>query len=236
MKYLTRLCILFLVLGVLFCGKEVNGPDSGPPPPKLWPTPSDTAIVEKGADAIPETDAIQLDWTLEDDKDVEHILLFRRAEDEKQFSVLRRLDRKDSTWVDSDNIKLHVRYYYYLRAVDRDDRQGSPSDTVDYMLLDKAYNLSATSETKPLFRWQIRDYHFHEYVIKVFDASTGDKVWFATVASDYADLDEEVSYNSDSSAKYSNLRLGQQYIWRVDIIGAARNSGSESLWQPFSPP
>ena len=235
MKQLQRLFILVPMLALLFCGKNVNGPNEGPRPPLLWPAPNDTALVEKGIDTIPEADVIQLDWTLTDDKDIDHILLFRRSEKEEQFKSLRKFGRKDTTWIDNDHIELNIRYYYYLRAVDRDDRQGAPSDTVDYMLIDKAYNLYASSGTHPLFRWQIQDYYFHEYIIKILDANSGEKIWFARVTSDHSDLDEEVKYNFNGGAKYDSLKINQNYIWRVDIVGAAKNCGSESMWQQLSP-
>jgi hypothetical protein len=235
MKKLIRLFFMIPIFSLFVCGKDVNGPNPGPPP-KLWPTPSETAVVERGIDAIPDADAIQLDWTIENDKDVEQFLLYRRSEDEEKFSLLRTLDRKDSTWVDGNNIKLHTRYYYYICSVDGNNRQGSPSDTVDYRLIEKAHNLSATLEAKPLFRWQIQDYNFQEYVIKIIHTNTGEKVWFAIVGTDFTDLDDKVRYNFDGQAKYESLKSDQQYQWRVDIIGPAKNSGSESRWQPFSPP
>jgi len=182
--YLIIIGISLLLINSFFCDKKITNPNVGPAPPKLLPTPDKMMVVEKGIDAVPEVDAIQIDWEKNDDKAVEYFLLYRRSEDEQQFSLLRRLGKNDTSWVDGKDIQLFKRYYYFIHAVDKDDRHGAPSDTVDYMLIDKVYNLSATWERQPTFRWQIHPYNVNEYVIKVFDANTGEKIWFASVFSD----------------------------------------------------
>lgn len=228
--------IFLLFANILFCNKKITNPNAGPSPPKLLPPPDEMMVVEKGVDAIPELDAIQIDWEKSNDKTVEYFLLYRKADNEQQFSQLKRLGKNDTSWVDGKDIQIFLRYFYYICAIDKDDRQGAPSDTVDYMLIDKVYNLSATWEPQPTFRWQIHPYNVNEYVIKVFDANTGEKIWFASVFSDYTDLDEEIKFNFDNTAKFDSLQSGRRYSWRVDTVGPERNSGSESKWHQFSAP
>lgn len=71
--------------------------------------------------------------------------------------------------MDAD-VKPEVRYFYFMTAIDQRGREGPPSDTVDYMLVPKAFNLHCTATLTPVFRWHINTYP-SQYVLKLFDLS-----------------------------------------------------------------
>jgi len=229
MKSMPIVVACFLLC--LGCSTEFE--DKGPPPPTLLPPPDDLAVVEKGIDAVPEGDAIQLDWLPSDGQEVAGYRLYRRAGRTGAFLLLKSFRAQDTTFVDPSGIEVGTRYFYFMTAVDRAGREGSPSDTVDYMLVPKAFSLHCTATPTPIFRWHVHDYPA-QYVLKLFDLNDGTKIWFSVVQSDYADQDEEVPYNWDGTAAIPVLTAGRTYRWRVDVVGTERNSGSESAWNRFT--
>lgn len=227
----VRCLLLCCALG-LACSTQPEK-EQGPSPPVLLAPPDDLALVERGIDAVPEADAIQIDWLLpEQVADLAGFRLYRRTA-RGAFVLLKSLKSQDTTFVDDQNIEVGTRYYYFMTSVDRAGREGPPSDTVDYALVPKAFNLHSTGTLTPVFRWQVHDYP-SQYVVKLFDLTDGSKVWFSLVFSDFADQDEEVTYNWDGTAATPTLIAGRSYRWRVDVVGSERNSGSESNWRRFT--
>jgi hypothetical protein len=49
-------------------------------------------------------------------------------------------------------------------------------------------------------------------------------------------MSESVIYNWDGMAADRDLEAGVRYRWRVDIVGPANHSGSESRWHRFELP
>jgi len=223
-------CVFFLIfVASVTCSNQV-GEAERPSPPRLIASPPDTAIDERGIDAIPERDAIQLDWAAQGGGPLRGFKLYRSEERKTGYRLLANLSERDTTYTDVNNLELWRRYFYFMTSVDQDGRQSSPSDTLDYMLVDKAFNLFATPEVRPLFRWQVKS-NPAQYVVKVFENDTDRKIWVSVVNSDYGDLDEEVRFNADGAAVVDSLQRGRTYKWRVDIIGPESNSGSESAWK-----
>lgn len=229
-----RKMAVIVISALAWLGCSTQGEENkGPAPPALLPPPDDWTVVEKGIDAVPESDAIQLDWLPPEGQEVAGYRLYRRAGQSGSFLLQKSFKALDTTFVDAD-VKPEVRYFYFMTAIDQGGREGPPSDTVDYMLVPKAFNLHCTATLTPVFRWHINTYP-SQYVLKLFDLSEESKVWFSAVQSDFADLDEEVAYNWDSTAVTPMLSAGRTYRWRVDVVGTERNSGSESRWSRFTP-
>ena len=232
-NYVCIIIFLSFLIILANCSNDVNEPRPGPNPPTLWPAFADSAMVEKGIDAVPEANWIKLDWSISDKRNTKELNLYRLEGEEKNFSLIKTLSYKDSTWIDN-SVELYHRYFYYLRAIDRKGNLGAPSDTVDYMLLNKAQQLSVTSGVKPKFLWVIiNPRELSQYIIKVFTMS-GEKVWFATVTTDF-DGTEEAIFNFDNSAKQDSLSKNEQYVWRIDIVGIDPHSGSESEYRQLIP-
>ncbi|MDH7561408.1 MAG: hypothetical protein QHJ34_14435, partial [bacterium] len=228
----TRTAILAIASLFLLCSKDIPE-EHGPPAPILLKPPDDLAVVEKGIDAVPEADAIQLDWLAPDGEDLAGFRLYRRTGRSGAFLLLKSFKAQDSTHVDAAGIEVGTRYFYLMTAVDHFGRESAPSDTVDYQLVPKAFNLHCTASLTPVFRWHVQDYP-GQYVLKLFDLSDGSKVWFSLVQSSYTGQEEVVPYNWDGTAAASALVSGRQYRWRVDVVGVERNSGSESAWSRFT--
>ena len=230
-KYIFLLIFTSIFI-TLNCTENLDESKDLPQTPTLFGPPADMEEVERGIDAIPNYNGIQLDWHTEDSEDIAHYVIYRRTTDESQYQVLTTVHSQDTTYIDLNNIEVGKRYYYYIIAVDYEDRESAASDTVNYMLISKAFHLYNSLTSYPTFRWEVSEYPA-QYVIKLFDAHTNEKVWFSLVPSDYTNQDEQVEYNSDGTALIDSLVQGQSYKWRVDIVGTASNSGSESNWKQF---
>ncbi len=228
--WLTQTALAALLL-LTFCRKQAT--DSRPllPVPVIISSPADTLVIERGIDAVPELNAIQVDW--QPRPEYAGYELYRRSENETKFSLLGSFTDTDSSYLDQAAIVPNKRYYYYLRAFDKKQNWTPPSDTLDYMLLDKAFNLSVSSANPLVFHWQVQEILPPSYVLKLFDDASGEKIWFSNIVSSYQGLEEQAIYNWDGQAKSAQLTPGQSYRWRVDIIGADSHSGSESTWHRF---
>jgi len=178
--------------------------------------------------------AIQVDWLLM--PEYKGYELFRRNADETKFTLLRSFSEKDSSYLDQAAILANKRYYYYIRAYDKKQNRTPPSDTLDYKLLDKAFNLSASLANPLVFHWQVQEILSPFYVLKLFDDASGEKIWFSRITSSYQGFEEQAAYNWDGKAELSQLIPGRSYRWRVDIVGPDSNSGSESNWHKFKMP
>lgn len=221
--------MLFFLL--LFCRKQATDVEPIVEIPFIIPTPADTAVVERGLDAVPELDAIQIEW--QRSSQYQGCKIYRRCEDEDEFRVVARMGVNDSLFLDSNEIFTNKRYYYYLRAHDGQQNWSEPSDTVHYKLLPKAINLSIIAGDSLQFNWQVQEITPGYYVIKLFDNQTAEDIWISLVPSGYAGMEESALFNSDGRAKIQKLIPGRRYRWRIDIVGATLFSGSESRWHKF---
>ena len=212
------------------CGRQPSGPENVLTPPILLPVPFDLAENEAGLDAVPEKDAIQVQWGPYPMSDAT-IVVHRLKEGEKDFVVVARVPSRDSLYLD-ESVAIGVRYWYFLRAVAGSGEKSGPSDTLSYKLLEKPFALTESASRRPVFRWQAREVPV-AYVLKLFDALSDKKVWFAVVPPNYGSFAEEVRFNFDGTAAVDSLVPGHTYRWRVDIIAPELNAGAESEWRTF---
>ncbi|HNS73776.1 MAG TPA: hypothetical protein PKI81_10240 [bacterium] len=225
----------FLVLGIAAgvwtaCEQEVTNPLPGIPVPRFVAAAADTSADERGIDAVPEEDAIFLQWHR--DQELSGFQLFRRFEGEKNFGLIALLTARDSSFY--DRVPTDIRCYYYLRGLDEEERLGAPSDTVDYMLLAKAFDLQVTAGEPPLFSWSTGLMRPAFYLIRLYEEASGAPVWIGRMAPGYQGTRESTPYNSDGRAVLPRLQSGVLYRWRIDCAGAAARTGSESAWQRFT--
>ncbi len=232
LKYIFLL-IFISIFPILNCTEKLDESSTVPPTPTMFGPPADVVEVERGIDAIPDFDGIQLDWHVENTSEISEYNIYRRVDGESQFLKLHIADAKDTTYLDLNSVQVGTRYYYYMTAVSYDGVEGAASDTVNYMLLSKAFHLFNSVTSKPIFRWEVSEYPA-QYVLKLFDTATAGKIWFALVQSDYTNQDEQVQFNFDGTAGVDSLTAGRSYTWRVDIVGTVSNSGSESRWKQFT--
>jgi len=234
---MTRTALIYslaVFILVIYCSKQIDKPENLVQAPILLSSPPDTLVNERGIDAVPEDDAIRVEW-INEDRFVKYTL-YRKSEDEEDFSLLANATENDSFIVDQQDIFINKRYYYYLTARDRDGHWSEPSDTVDYMLVAKAYNLAVSFQDKLRFHWNVVEITPDRYILKLFDDKTDSVVWFSRVSSNYQGTEESVDYNWDGRAVTAQLTSGVKYRWRIDIIGPTAHSGSESNWHKFIMP
>ncbi len=232
-RWFTQSGLAALLL-LTFCRKQAT--DSQPllPIPIFISSPADTLVIERGIDAVPDLNAIQVDWQIM--PEYKGYELFRRSVDETKFSLLHSFSEKDSSYLDQSAILTNKWYYYYIRAYDKKQNRTPPSDTLDYMLLDKAFNLSVSLKDPVIFHWQVQEILSPFYVLKLFDDTSGEKIWFSRISSSYQGFEEQAVYNWDGKAELLQLIPNRGYRWRVDIVGPEIRSGSESAWHKFKMP
>jgi len=226
--------LLLAAICLLACSDNSSGPEVLLPVPKIFPNPPDMSEQERGIDAIEDMDAFIIEW--QPDEQYEGFELYRRAENEEKYQLVKTIGKQDSFFVDvvaDSNVQLNMRYYYYIRGFDEKKHKSEPSDTVDYKLLPKAMSLSESMAEKLMFHWSVPDFSFESYVLKLYDITAEEYIWIMRVYTSYQGTDESVGFNTDGNAKISQLTRNQHYRWRIDVVGPSPNSGSESNWKYF---
>jgi len=237
MKKAVSFLLLIGVTFVIFnCNKKVNSGGRKPfPVTMLFATP-DTLQIERGIDAIPEGDVIQIAWIPLNDSDIRHYLLYKTEYKDESFFRYELIAPSDSIYLDED-VSINNRYYYFMYAVNYDGLESDPSDTVDYMLIEKAVELQVTFENdtvRPDFIWTDPNPHLTPYyTIRVLEDATEEYVWISKIVTQFGEPKQSVQFNETGNAFIDSLVPGLPYKWRVDIqgVGYGYASGSESAWE-----
>ena len=111
---------LLFLLDVLFlsnCKKNADNPLPIPEAPVILSSLPDTVLAERGIDAIPENNAIQIQWEL--DSIFHGYKLYKKSQDNETFSLITELGEADSLYIDEKNIVFNVRYFYFIRSEER---------------------------------------------------------------------------------------------------------------------
>ena len=217
---------------LLHCQRQTTSPSRIPDAPTLLPAPADSLTDEHGIDAIPEMDAILVEWI--PGPDYEGYALYRRSAQEATYQRLKKFSAADSSYTDT-RVALNVRYFYYLTAQNDLENWSPPSDTVSYMLIEKATNLFYLQPDNQ-FQWHQQHIPPRRYILKLFNAMSGQLVWMRRIEPLYHQDEQSVSYNDDGSAGDQTLASGTEYTWRIDSVGPSAGSGSESMWASISVP
>jgi hypothetical protein len=233
-----KACIYFLLLSLLIfitfnCGK--NSVSSSVKPDKVrWiENSSDSSVIEKGIDAIPEGDKIHLEWMPDQQDIVAFFHIYRSSIRQGPFSKIISIESA-TTFYDDPVPSKNVRYYYYVLAVSDDGAESTSSDTINYKLVEKAQNLNPVGlcDARPVFQWRDPN-HVYSYIIRVMDSETKNNIWIYTFQdSNFGDENKSIAYNTGQAASLDSLIKGKEYQWRIDIVGSEKNSGSESQWIP----
>jgi hypothetical protein len=222
---------LIALLGIAAaCRESVTRPEAVVPRPRFVSAAADSAAAETGIDAVPEEDAIFMQWYR--DAALSGFELYRRREGEKEFARLASLSSSDSSFLDRAGVG--PRCYYYLRGVDESGRLSAPSDTADYQLLDKATALLVTAADTLRFSWGLSSMRPAAYLLRLEEDESGAVIWISSLEPAFSGTRESAFYNQDGRAKRALLPHGIKYRWRVDCVGASPHSGSESAWQRFT--
>jgi len=232
MKAIPRLNFILLFCGILItfnCAKNSSAPESKRPERLMFTAKSpDDAECESGIDAVPEGDAILLQWFLPRDDRVQWTKIYRSCENEEDYQFLASVGYSDTLYLDYD-VNLDTRYFYFIKAVDSKRVESLASDTVTYKLYPKPNGLRATTQARPVFAWQYLSLPPIGYLLRLEEDGSANLVWLSLVES--YDLISQVEFNWDGKAKIDTLQSGKRYRWRVDVLGADLFSGSESGWK-----
>ena len=206
------------------------------------PNLSDTALVERGVDAVPETDGIYLVWFDIKSPDLRYFDIYRMQEGETYFRKIKSIDLAtaspgtDTTYTDnSENLLFNVYNYYYIKAVYKDGVEGQSSDTAAYKLMPKPVLSRPSGETitgLPVFVWSFPGVIPNNYILRIEEVITNKVVFvhefqvsefFNEQSLDLAKVNQPPEFNN-----------GFTYRRRVDHVGTdAITSGSESMWSTF---
>ncbi len=233
---MNRTLSFFLLFGFIFailtCSENLTSVDLIPDKVVLIAGTSDTTVVEQGMDAIPEENAILIQWHSLDDQTIKSYEVWRSTDQLLDYENIAEVTISDSSYIDK-SVQFYKKYFYYVVAVNEDNKKGESSDTLSYILLKKAIHLNPQgeiSEQSPKFSWEDPN-GASEYIIRVFDPLSNDCIWLEKISSTYSNR-EEVQYNFNNTAKLETLKSGNEYYWRIDVVGSDTYSGagSESNW------
>jgi hypothetical protein len=247
MKNAKILFVSFLIFSLLIncANEEVN---KEPPPARVLlveKTP-DTSAVENGIDAKynpnqPDYNSIFIEWHPNKEKTLLGYYVYRSESFDKNYIAVGKITRDygiiDTTYEDN-NVSLHQRYYYFVKAFDEFDQFSEPSDTVNYRLVENPILSSPQSpgyngDNIPLFVWDFKyipgSFIFRLIKIEgeILQPLITEEIW----------LDVEYRTHQEwSLAKISpNTTLPPgNYKWRIDVVGSEDFYGAESDWLYFT--
>jgi hypothetical protein len=235
--------ILYLI--PIFIGCDSGGDAKLPVPGSVLMVPHapDTSAVEQGIDAVPESDGVLLVWYGLNDPGVRYYDIYRQKENETYFRRIKRIDLDtafpgaDTVYTDnSADIQLNIYNYYYVKAVNRDDEEGSPSDTVRYKLIEKPATTRPSGELvqgMPVLYWNFPGVIPDEYIVRIEEEFTNRVALVRQFR--VKEYFEEQSLDLGSIGNQPQLIPGFTYRWRIDSVGPqADESGSESQWRIFT--
>lgn len=244
----TILIILFFTISLLFrCANEdVN---REPPPARvlLVERTPDTSAIEHGIDAEynpnqTDKNSIFIEWHPNQEKTLSGYYVYRSESFDKNYVAVGKITRDygiiDTTYEDN-NVSLHQRYYYYVKAFDEFDQISEPSDTVNYKLVENPIlsspNPGFDGNNSPVFIW-----NFHVNYIPgsfIFRLLRKEGEVFRPLFTEEIWLDVEYNpYQEWSLGKISpNTTLpAGNYKWRIDAVGSEDFYGAESNWLDFT--
>jgi len=229
--------------------------EAGRPDTPIWvqkSQPEDST--ETGIDAEPLEHRIFMHWHPVYNSDLEGYKIYRAEivdvldpDEIEEYELLSKVNiyhnpEYDTLYYDED-VELHHLYRYFIRSFDYDGNMSESSDTIEYILINKASLVFPTEgkqvPTIPKFQWRNTSIT-NEIVIRLEKYPTNNVVWISRFnVPNYTEGIAEQTFNFDGSALVEELLPGQKYRWRVDCLSSFNVDGtdieaSESVWQYFT--
>lgn len=205
---------------------------------------SDITMDEEGIDAIPDGDAIKIEWHLPSDSlDIKKYIIYRSEEASGLFDYVIIYERIINNVFDQENVyedyssELYKKYYYYVVSVNNDGNISSPSDTANYRLMEKAslgeMELSNNGIPRITLTFNVNEEskYFNESILRI-ENSVSNKLIMATyfLADPYGAASQQIVIQGDHLPIL--LQEGVEYRWRMDIYERdPMQNGSESNWK-----
>lgn len=234
------------------CGwkEESKRPDT-----PIWVTKSQPQdSIETGIDAEPLEHRIFMHWHPVTNSDLEGYKIFRcevkdvlDTEAKEEWIKIGQINiynnpEYDTLYYDED-VQLNYLYRYIIRSFDYDGNMSEPSDTIEYVLIQKADLIYPTEgkeiSTTPDFKWRNHS-RTNEVVIRVEEYPSNQVIWITRFNNPSYTEDMIIrKFNFNGSALVSQLIPGNKYRWRIDCISSTNVDGtdlegSESVWQYFT--
>ncbi len=251
--------ILILIIFFSACQQATEEKSFKPDPVQLVlrPAGADTLADEPGIDAVPipegDINGIQIQWYRPYNINKLDKFLIYRSEDpkgKKNYDVIGELQanvsgKVDSIYIDTQDLLINVRYYYYVTAISKSGEESLPSDTVSYRLLEKATNLSLNGNaniiSEPVMEfswWILSGFTPDQYILRIERFISNEYHPLAMIK-----MFRPVNYDTPQSIRLAGDSLKSiftkgDYRWRIDCVGLedVQNQffeGSESNWQLF---
>jgi hypothetical protein len=244
-----KILYFIMILTLIFLACDPNSSGELPPPEKVLMVEkyTDLGVVEHGIDAVPERNAIYIEWHLLDDPDITAYNIHRKFKVASLFSKLisipveNNISQYDTvySYTDDDNIKIENSdslYYYYVNATNKDGVVGPNSDTLSYMLFTKPETYiiqNFNSDEQPVVSWDfLTEPVPYYYIIRIEDELADTLVWARRFVN--AELDRDPVKDLSNVLNPPKFHAGSTYRWRIDRVGPdSLYSGSESKWKTF---
>ncbi len=251
--------ILVFFVFLLSCNSSTNVKSEPPQPVQLVlrQAGADTTAMEPGIDAVPtpdnEINQIQIQWHKHPQiKDLERFNIYRSEEPlgDKNYHrigsvIVNTPGQPDTIYFDTQDLRLNVRYYYYVTAVNKDQLESVGSDTVSYKLIEKPVRLSLNANASVIstpemyFEWWIESGITPDrYILRIerfYSKDVHFLAYITYVPTEYGLARQNYTLNGDS---LKSLFPNGKYRWRVDCVGREDVAhqyfeGSESDWKIF---
>jgi len=205
----------------------------------------DVLPIERGIDAVPESDGIYLAWHSLRDNNISQYNVYRKKASETIFQHIKTIDLetaspgRDTTFVDDNaeaGLDLNSYYFYYVTATNDVGQEGSALNTLKYMLIDKPELILPDGETfdpdidgLPTLYWNFVEIP-DQYILRI--ENSFDQVHYIGIfQSNYESTNQTLDLSKIIDLPEFNEGV---YKWRIDTIGPDEHlSGSESNWKVF---
>jgi len=209
----------------------------------------DILAIERGIDAVPESDGIYLAWYSLRDNNISQYNIYRKKESGTFYQRIKTIDLetaspgRDTTFVDDNaeaGLDLNTYYYYFITATNTEGKESAAQDTLKYMLIVKPELVKPDGETYdpdadglPTLFWNFVDNNPDLYILRI--ENSFDQVHYIGIFQRKYDDETYPNQSLDLSA-ISDLPSFTPgvYKWRIDSIGPDEDhSGAESNWKVF---
>ncbi|RMH62219.1 MAG: fibronectin type III domain-containing protein [Calditrichaeota bacterium] len=244
--------LLFIALLAWQCNPVSNDNGKPPEPPRMVQktAAADTTLEEPGTDAVARAEnAIQIMWYREPaSAGITRYKIYRSDEPDGKanyrFIGQQEVNnREDTVFVDLDGLTEFTPYYYFITAVNENNQESLPSDTVWYSLLPKAnptYPKGLVTVPDSLgFTFNIpanalpNGYIFR--VERLIGANFKELVYLYVenpLKGNFGETQFTYVMNKQELLVFQD---DVEYRWRIDLLaGDQLHNGSESDWATFS--
>ncbi len=241
MKYLS-----FVFLGfMLYCSTPGNNVEEVIPQTLRMvekTDSSDFSASEKGIDAVPNFDAIKVEWYAPSDSlDIEKYRIYRSADPngliEYEFLheiIVTNVFDQTTEYIDQ-TAGVDTMYHYYVTSINDDNNEAANSDTASYRLLAKAtlsdHSLTNNGIPRITFPFNVSNpFDFNEFILRIEDYNSRELIMTRSFEPDpYGEPQQSAILSGDDLLPLQN---GNSYEWRIDILsGDPKENGSESNWK-----